>query len=87
MVVQDKKYRVILVDDEPVILRSLKVAVPWEQMNLEIVGEARNGEKALQLVRELSPHMIISDIRMPGIDGITLMKEVLAEDAKRLIIC
>lgn len=86
MVVQDKKYRVILVDDEPVILRSLKVAVPWEQMNLEIVGEARNGEKALQLVRELSPHMIISDIRMPGIDGITLMKEVLAEDAKRLFI-
>ncbi|GJM76900.1 hypothetical protein HMSSN036_91160 [Paenibacillus macerans] len=49
-----EKYRVILVDDEPVILRSLKVAVPWEELNLEIVGEARNGEKALQLVRELS---------------------------------
>ncbi|MGG6312753.1 response regulator [Paenibacillus macerans] len=86
MVAKEEKYRVILVDDEPVILRSLKVAVPWEDLNLEIVGEARNGEKALQLVRELSPHMIISDIRMPGIDGITLMKEVLAEDAKRLFI-
>ncbi|GBK65719.1 response regulator [Paenibacillus macerans] len=81
-----EKYRVILVDDEPVILRSLKVAVPWEELNLEIVGEARNGEKALQLVRELSPHMIISDIRMPGIDGIALMKKVLAENPKRLFI-
>lgn len=80
------KYKVILVDDEPIILRSLKVAIPWGELNIEIVGEARNGEEALRLVRELSPHIVISDIRMPGIDGITLMKEVLAEDAKRLFI-
>lgn len=86
MEAKEEKYRVILVDDEPVILRSLKVAVPWDDLNLEIVGEARNGEQALRLVRELSPHMIISDIRMPGIDGITLMKEVLAENQKRLFI-
>ena len=82
----EKNYRVILVDDEPIILRSLKVAIPWNELNLTIVGEARNGEEALRLVRELSPHMIISDIRMPGIDGITLMKEVLAENSKRLFI-
>jgi len=80
------KYRVILVDDEPIILRSLKVAIPWNELELEIVGEARNGEEALRLVREVAPHMIISDIRMPGIDGITLMKEVLDEDPKRLFI-
>ncbi|GAA0410443.1 response regulator [Paenibacillus motobuensis] len=83
---REGKYRVILVDDEPIILRSLKVAIPWNELELEIVGEARNGEEALRLVRELAPHMIISDIRMPGIDGITLMKKVLAEDAKRLFI-
>lgn len=86
MVAKGEKYRVILVDDEPVILRSLRVAVPWEELDLEIVGEARGGEAALQLVHELSPHMIISDIRMPGMDGITLMKEVLAENANRLFI-
>lgn len=80
------KYRVILVDDEPIILRSLKVAVPWSELGLEIAGEARNGEEALKLVRELSPHMIISDIRMPGLDGISLMKEVMAENPKRLFI-
>lgn len=82
----DQTFRVILVDDEPIILRSLKVAIPWDELNITIVGEARNGEQALALVRELSPHMIISDIRMPGIDGITLMKKVLSEDPKRLFI-
>ncbi|MNW42269.1 two-component system, response regulator YesN [Fontibacillus panacisegetis] len=86
MEVKEEKYRVILADDEPLILRSLKVAIPWDELNLEIVGEAKNGEEALKLVRELSPHMIISDIRMPGIDGITLMKEVMAENTKRLFI-
>ncbi|GJM84032.1 hypothetical protein HMSSN139_65280 [Paenibacillus sp. HMSSN-139] len=70
MVAKGEKYRVILVDDEPVILRSLRVAVPWEELDLEIVGEARGGEAALQLVHELSPHMIISDIRMPGWTGL-----------------
>src|SRR5690242_12207165 len=82
----DQTFRVILVDDEPIILRSLKVAIPWDELNITIVGEARNGEQALAMVRELSPHMIISDIRMPGIDGITLMKKVLSEDPKRLFI-
>ncbi|MEF2967876.1 response regulator [Paenibacillus sp. M1] len=86
METNEAKYRVILVDDEPIILRSLKVAIPWNELNLEIVGEARNGEDALRLVRELSPHMIISDIRMPGLDGISLMKEVMAENSKRLFI-
>ena len=80
------KYRVILVDDEPVILRSLKVAIPWEELSLSIAGEARNGEGALALVKETNPHIIISDIRMPGIDGITLMKEVMHEHSQLLFI-
>lgn len=86
MEAKEAKYRVILVDDEPIILRSLKVAIPWSELNLDIVGEARNGEEALRLVRELSPHVIISDIRMPGIDGISLMKEVMSENSNRLFI-
>lgn len=81
-----ERYRVILVDDEPIILRSLKAAIPWDELNLEIAGEAKNGEGALALVHEASPHIIVSDIRMPGIDGITLMKEVMADNPQRLFI-
>ncbi|MCL6603624.1 MAG: response regulator [Paenibacillus sp.] len=86
MGVQQEKYRVILVDDEPIILRSLKAAIPWHDLQLDIVGEARNGEAALRLISETSPNIIISDIRMPVIDGITLMKEVLSRDSKLIFI-
>lgn len=68
------------------ILRSLKVAIPWDELNLEIVGEAKNGEGALQLIKDTSPHMVVSDIRMPGMDGITLMKEVLAANTNLIFI-
>lgn len=74
-----EKYKVIIVDDEPIILRSLKAAIPWNDLRMEIVGEARNGELALRLIEDTSPHIVISDIRMPVIDGITLMKEVLSK--------
>ncbi|MEK5254276.1 response regulator [Paenibacillus sp. FSL F4-0125] len=81
-----EKYKVLLVDDEPIILRSLKVAIPWDDLQMEIVGEARNGELALRLIDEITPHIIISDIRMPVIDGITLMKEVLPRNSKLVFI-
>ncbi|MGG4045930.1 response regulator [Paenibacillus favisporus] len=81
-----RHYTAILVDDEPIILRSLKAAIPWEELGIEVAGEAKNGEGALDLVREHAPDIIISDIRMPGMDGITLMKEVLTENPGRIFI-
>lgn len=81
-----EKYKVLLVDDEPIILRSLKVAIPWDELQMEIVGEARNGELALHLIEETTPQIIISDIRMPVIDGITLMKEILPKNSKLVFI-
>ncbi|MDR9852620.1 response regulator [Paenibacillus sp. VCA1] len=80
------KYKVILVDDEPIILRSLQAAIGWEELGLTVVGTARNGESALKLIGEHSPEMVISDIRMPGMDGIALMKEVLSGNPKRIFI-
>ncbi|MBD2846888.1 response regulator [Paenibacillus sp. IB182496] len=72
-------YRVLLVDDEPIILRSLRAAIPWTELRLEIAGEARGGEAALELAASVRPDLIISDIRMPGLDGIALMREVMRE--------
>ncbi|WP_020618137.1 response regulator [Paenibacillus daejeonensis] len=79
-------YTALLVDDEPIILRSLEVAVPWEELGVRIVGKARNGEEALRLYHERKPDMIISDIRMPSIDGIALMSEVRSCDARLIFI-
>lgn len=74
---EERTYRVLLVDDEPIILESLKVAISWQQWGMEIVGEARNGQEALTAAEQLQPDVIISDIRMPVIDGITFMRNVM----------
>lgn len=79
-------YKAILVDDEPIILRSLEAAVPWEELGVRLVGQARNGEEALQLFHSSKPDIIVSDIRMPSIDGIALMTEVMRLPFKPIFI-
>ena len=69
--------KVVIVDDEPIILRSLQKAIPWQKLGLTLCGVARNGEEALDIVKRERPDIIISDIRMPSIDGITLMRMVM----------
>lgn len=82
----EKLYKVLLVDDEPVILRSLEVAIPWDELGISLVGKARNGEEALQLFHQQTPDIIVSDIRMPSIDGITLMSKVMQFNSKLIFI-
>ncbi|PQP84503.1 DNA-binding response regulator [Paenibacillus sp. PCH8] len=67
-------YRVLLVDDEPWnrdILRSLG---DWMELGMAVAGEAEDGEQAIQLVKQLQPHIIITDMRMPGTDGVELLQ-------------
>lgn len=69
-------YTVLLADDDPMALSYLKGMVDWERCGFSLAGEAGNGSKALQLYQELQPDLIISDIRMPGLNGIELAREV-----------
>ena len=69
-------YRVIIADDEPVIRRGLRETIEWDALGLEVAGEAADGAEALKLVREIRPEILITDIRMPEIDGIQLIREV-----------
>lgn len=69
-------YTVLLADDDPMALSYLKGMVDWERCGFSLAGEAGNGTKALQLYQELQPDLIISDIRMPGLNGIELAREV-----------
>ena len=66
------KYKVILVDDEEVVIQAIKNRISWEQLDLQIVGSATNGVKALELVEKLQPDIVITDIRMPYMDGLEL---------------
>ncbi len=69
-------YRVIIVDDEPVIRRGLRETIEWDALGLEVAGEAADGIEALKLIRETNPEILITDIRMPDMDGIQLIREV-----------
>ncbi|WP_127501832.1 response regulator [Actinoplanes solisilvae] len=78
--------RVLLVDDQALIRAGLKMLCDAEP-DLEVVGEAGNGRDAISLAARLAPDVIVMDLRMPGVDGISATSRVLAErPATRVLV-
>lgn len=69
-------YKVLLVDDERMILEGISSIVDWKSVDTELIGTARNGIEAYAFVCEHEPDIVISDIRMPGMDGLQLVAKV-----------
>ena len=78
--------KVFLVEDESLIREGLRNNIPWEQYGYRLVGDAADGEMALPLIRKTRPDVIITDIKMPFMDGLSLSKVVSAEFPKVKII-
>ena len=68
-------YRILIADDDAIIRRGLKKTIDWESYGMEIVGIACDGQEALAMLKELAPHLLLTDIKMPQMSGIELMKE------------
>ena len=68
--------KVFLVDDEIAIRENLRNSFPWEENGFLLVGEAPDGEMALPMIRDLNPDILLTDIRMPFMDGMALCAEV-----------
>lgn len=66
--------RVIIADDEKLICRLVQALADWEALGMEVAGTAENGLEALKLVESLEPDILITDIRMPGCDGLELIR-------------
>lgn len=66
--------KVLFADDEPLMLEGLRFLVDWEELDFEICGEALDGEDALQLIHSKEPDLVITDVRMPVIDGLELIR-------------
>jgi two-component system response regulator YesN len=70
-------HKVVIIDDEVIIIRGLSKNIDWHGNGFELVGSAANGEEGLKLVAEQRPHLIITDIRMPFVDGFELTEQVV----------
>jgi two-component system, response regulator YesN len=68
--------KVLIVDDEVLVRIGIKSLIDWEENGFLLVGEAQNGEDALEKIKEHSPHILVTDIKMPRMDGIQLLKEL-----------
>lgn len=72
-------YKVFLVEDEIIVREGLKTIVPWQQYGFVLVGDASDGETALPKIRQTRPDILITDIRMPFMDGLALARIVRGE--------
>lgn len=68
--------KMIIADDEQIILDGLSMSIDWRSYGIEVVGAAINGVEALEMVKQYEPDIIMTDIRMPGLDGIELIKKI-----------
>lgn len=83
-----KKRKVIIADDEHHICKLIHALVDWKEYGLEVVGFANDGNRAYAMCEELSPDLLITDIRMPGLGGIELIRKLYESfpDIKVIII-
>lgn len=80
--------KVFLVEDESLVRQSLRDNIPWQQYGFSFAGEAGDGEMALPQIRQIKPDVLITDIKMPFMDGLTLAHIVKEElpDTRIIII-
>lgn len=73
---ESSKYTVIVAEDEELLLNNLIAKIHKADLGFDVIGKAQTGTQALELVHELSPDILITDIKMPMMDGITLLENV-----------
>lgn len=83
--------RTVIIEDEAIIRRGLVLTVDWAQMGCEIVGEAADGKQGLVVIRETQPDIIITDIKMPHLDGLQMLEmarqnNIMKSDCKVILL-
>ncbi len=72
-------YRVVLIDDEKLIVDGLARVIKWEDYNCEVVGKAYDAESGASMIRSLKPHIVFTDIKMPDKDGLSMLAGLKSE--------
>lgn len=72
-------YKLMIVDDEESIREGMARSIPWREWGFEVTALCENGEEAMEKIRQNPPHVVLSDIRMPKMDGVELMSTLNAQ--------
>ena len=72
-------YKVVIIDDEPIIVKGLEKTVKWKEFGCIVAGTAYNGVEGMELIRREKPDMLISDICMPKMDGLSMIAALKSE--------
>lgn len=79
-------YKLMIVDDEKAMCEILAEVISWEELGVKVVGTCKNGLEAYEKARELHPDIVLTDIRMPGMNGIELIEKLTEEGEKTRFI-
>lgn len=81
-------YKLLIIDDEPVVREGIRILLPWEKLGLSICGEGCDGKDGLQKIIAASPDIVLMDIKMPGMSGIEVIKKAKEQgfDGKFIIL-
>lgn len=79
-------YKVLIAEDEDIILEGIKRIIDWDELGLKVVWLAHNGQEALQMIKEESVDIIITDINMPVMSGLELLSQVRSSDNRTRFI-
>ena len=74
-----KLLKLVIVDDEPILLEGLLKTYDWAGMGFEVVGSARDGDQAIQVIKDKKPNVVLTDIRMKKVSGLQVMQEIEKE--------
>lgn len=72
-------WKVVIVDDDRYVLQGMKSAIPWEELQAECVGEAMNGAQGAEVIKEHKPHIVITDVYMPVMNGLDMIEKIREE--------
>lgn len=78
-------YKVVIIDDEPIIVEGLSRVIKWEEYGCSLVGTAYDGNEGVDVIREQNPDIIFTDIAMPGMDGLKMIAAIKVEHPDAMI--
>ena len=78
-------FKVVIVDDEPIIVEGLSRVLRWDDYDCQLAGTASNGREGLELIRRIQPDIIFTDIAMPGMDGLQMIAALRVEQPEAQI--